>query len=150
MTSGHFCFLKRKRIYNAWSMWGHVITTESLVSLSLKAWSNARTISTENILQHFWIVLWDAVKEMAKRAQQLTTSKNVATQIWPFSTWSNPIQHLSTCSNMLPQGVQTCLTRCFLQCCVEMLRSLGRAFTQRIYLFRCVTLQFFSLRYITT
>ena len=47
-----------------------------------------------NILQHCWIVLCDVVKELAKRAQHLATSKNVATKLWPFL---NLIQYHPRC-----------------------------------------------------
>lgn len=50
-----------------------------------------------NTLQHYWIVLWDVVWELAKRTQHPATSEIFAAKIWPFS---NLIQHHSTSCNM--------------------------------------------------
>ena len=80
----------------------------------VKARPNARNIST----QHLATLLDRVVKDLAKRAQNLATSKNVATKIWPFS---NLIQHHPTSCNMWLQGGQMRVIRCAQQCC-KMLR----------------------------
>lgn len=78
-----------------------------------------------NILQYYWIVLWDVVKELTKRAQHPATSEIFAVKIWPFS---NLIQHHSTSCNMW-QHVATGWSKVcniahnnIARCYVEMLR----------------------------
>ena len=58
--------------------------------------SHMQATFLHNIFQHSdcWIVLCDVVKELAKRAQHLATSKNVATKLWPFL---NLIQYHPRC-----------------------------------------------------
>ena len=56
--------------------------------------SHTQATFLHNIFQHCWIVLCDVVKELAKRAQHLATSKNVATKLWPFL---NLIQYHPRC-----------------------------------------------------
>ena len=81
-----------------------------------------------NILQHYWIVLWDVVKELAKRAQYSATSEIFAAKIWPFS---NLIQHHSTSCNMWQHFATGWSKVCNIahnniaRCYVEMLRHVG-------------------------
>ena len=66
-----------------------------------------------NNCQHCWIVLWDTVKKLAKRAQH---PKMLQQKFDHFQNWPNTIQHVATCCNMLIHGGQTCATRCMQQC----------------------------------
>ena len=89
----------------------------------LKAWPNARNIST----QHLATLLHDVATVIERAGRPSTTScniQNVARKIWPFS---NLIQHHPTCCNTSQQGGQTYATCCAQQCC-KMLRAFGQAF----------------------
>lgn len=60
--------------------------------------------------------IWDVVKELAKGAQHLAESKNVATKIWPFS---NLIQHHSICCYRVAKRPRNNIATCS----VEMMRA---------------------------
>ena len=72
----------------------HLDGHDHLNPFFLNARLHARNIST----QHFWIVLCDVVKELAKRAQHRATSQNVATKLWPLKLDPLPskLQHFAT------------------------------------------------------
>ena len=83
-----------------------------------------------NILQYCWIVLWDVVKELAKRAwtscdiQKCCNNNLSIFKLDPTPT--NSLQHVATgCQTRVKHVARNIVARC----CVEMLRAFGLAFT---------------------